>query len=66
MREVDADKRAEKPERPCGAGGGTAKARGSERQAGTANEADTGDETRKLIEEVLRRENIRLPARICG
>jgi RNA-directed DNA polymerase len=59
MREEDADKRAEKPERPCGAGGGTAKARGPERQTGTANEEDTGDEARKLIEEVLRRENIK-------
>ena len=59
MHEADADKRAEKPERPRGAGGGTAEARGHERQAGTANEEDTGDETRKLIEEVLRRENIK-------
>lgn len=59
MREADADKRAEKPERPRGAGGGTAKARGSERQTSTANEDDTGDESRKLIEEVLRRENIK-------
>lgn len=59
MREADADKRVEKPERPCGAGGGTAKARGPERQTSTANEEDTGDEPRKLIEEVLRRENIK-------
>lgn len=59
MHEADADQRAEKPERPRGAGGGTAKARGPERQTSTANEEDTGDEPRRLIEEVLRRENIK-------
>ncbi|MDI6773468.1 MAG: group II intron reverse transcriptase/maturase, partial [bacterium] len=59
MHEEGAVKRVEKPKRPCGAGGGTAEARGPERQTCAANEDQPGDGTPKLIEEVLRRENVK-------
>ena len=58
MSEEGADKRAEMPERPLKAGGGTAEGKGSERQADTAHRGKAGDETAGLMEEVLRRENV--------
>jgi RNA-directed DNA polymerase len=58
MRQVDAGKRAERPERPRRVGGGTAESTGDERQAGTARGGKAGDETSLLMEEVLRRENV--------
>lgn len=47
------------PERPCGESGGTARAAGLERQARTAWEENAGAGTEKLMEEVLRRENVK-------
>jgi RNA-directed DNA polymerase len=58
MPETGADKRAERPERPRKVGGGTAEDTGFERQADTARQGKAGDETSRLMEEVLRRENI--------
>src|SRR5437867_10958557 len=58
MSEPGADKRAEMPERPRKAGGGTAEDTGFERQADTACREKAGDETAGLMEEVLRRENV--------
>jgi RNA-directed DNA polymerase len=58
MREADADKRAEKPERARRAGGGTAEGTGVERQAGTARGEQAGDRTSMLMEEAMRRENV--------
>jgi RNA-directed DNA polymerase len=58
MREVDADTRAERPERPQRVGGGTAERTGDERQAGTARGGNVGAEASLLMEEVLRRENV--------
>ena len=57
-READAEKRAERPERPRGVGGGTAEGSGVERQARPARGETVGDETPDLMEEVLRRENV--------
>ena len=58
MREADADKRAEKPERPRKVGGGTAEGTGVERQTRTARGEHAGDKPSMLMEEVLRRENV--------
>jgi hypothetical protein len=57
-READTGKRAERPERPRKAGGGTADGTGIECQARPARGEPVGDETPKLMEEVLRRENV--------
>ena len=66
-REGDAGTRAERPERPWGAGGGTAERPGAERQARPACRASTGDEAPGLMEEVLRRENlVAAHARVLG
>lgn len=56
--EVDADKRAERPERPQRVGGGTAERTGDERQTGPARGDNVGAEASLLMEEVLRRENV--------
>lgn len=56
--EGDAGSRAERPERPQEAGGGTAHGLRSERQAHAARSGASGDEARSLIDEVLRRENM--------
>lgn len=58
MSERDADKRAERPERPRRAGRGTADGSGVERQTLAARSEQAGDETSSLFEEVLRRENM--------
>ena len=58
MSEEDAAKKAEMPERPRKVGGGTAEDTGFERQADTAHRENAGDETSRLMEEVLRRENV--------
>jgi RNA-directed DNA polymerase len=58
MAEADAGERAERPERPRKVGGGTAEDTGGERQAGTARSEETGEEAPKLMEEVVRRENL--------
>jgi RNA-directed DNA polymerase len=47
------------PERPTTGSGGTATGEGVEDQTGAAQEEHSGDETTELIEEVLRRENMR-------
>jgi RNA-directed DNA polymerase len=60
MRDGDAGKKAERPERPRGGGDGIAEPRAIERQTRTAYNDKTGDETPKLMEEVLRRENIKV------
>ncbi len=58
QREGDVGSRAEMPERPAGESGGTARAVGLERQARTAWEENAGAGTERLMEEVLRRENV--------
>ena len=58
-REGDVGSRAERPERPGGEGGGTARPAGLERQARTAWEENAGAGTERLMEEVLRRENVK-------
>src|SRR5437867_12825540 len=58
MSEEDADQKAEMPERPRKVGGGTAEDTGFERQADTAHRGNAGDETSRLMEDVLRRENV--------
>ena len=58
MREGDVASRAEMPERTRKAGGGTAGGTGTERQARTAGREEAGDGAPKLMEEVLRRENL--------
>ncbi len=59
MPEGDPASKAEMPERPMLGSGGTATGVGAEEQAGAAHEEHSGDETTGLIEEVLRRENMR-------
>ena len=59
MHEVGAEKRVERPERPPKVGGGTAEDRGVERQAGTARGGKAGDKVYGLMEEVVRRENVK-------
>src|SRR2546422_5796095 len=56
--EGDAGTRAEKPERPQEASGGTAHGLRNERQARAARSGAAEDEARSLIDEVLRRENL--------
>jgi RNA-directed DNA polymerase len=58
MREVDAERRAEMPERPRETGGGTADGLGVEHQARAAYGENAGAETLELLEEVLCRENL--------
>ena len=57
-REGDAGKKAEKPERPREVSGGTAQRPRLARQARPARREQTGEGTRALMEEALRRENI--------
>jgi hypothetical protein len=56
--EGDADRRAERPDRSREIGGGTAEVPGCERQASAVGNAETGDGTPGLLEEVLCRENL--------
>ena len=58
MDERDAGKRAERPERAGRVGGGTAESSGTARQAFGAPGNEAGDEALRLMEEVLRRENL--------
>src|SRR3990172_7157841 len=58
MRSGDVASRAERPERPWKASGGTAHGPGVDRQARTAGEGNARDGTPTLMEEVLRRENL--------
>jgi len=55
----DAGKKAEKLERAGRAGGGTAERTGAARQASVAPGEQAGDEALGLMEEVLRRENLK-------
>ena len=55
----DADKRAERPERAGRVGGGTAEGTGAGRQAVPASGEKAGDGAPGLMEEVLRRENLK-------
>ena len=57
--EADADKRAEKPERPREASGGTAHGPRFARQTCPARREQTGEGTLLLMEEAMRRENIK-------
>ncbi len=59
MDETDAVKKAEKLERAGRAGGGTAERTGAARQAAMASGEQAGDEALGLMEEVLRRENLK-------
>ncbi len=59
MDETDAVKKAEKLERAGRAGGGTAERTGAARQASGAPGEQAGDEALGLMEEVLRRENLK-------
>ena len=59
MHETDADMRAERPERPGLGGGGTVGGPGSARQASTVRREPVREETPLLMEEVLRRENLK-------
>ena len=58
-RERDADKRAERPEHARKVGDGIAEDTGCERQARSTQTEPTGDESPLLMEEVLRRDNLR-------
>ena len=58
MDEADAAKRAEKPEHPQRVGGGTAESKGDERQTPTARGAQAVAGNPRLMEEVLRKENL--------
>ncbi len=58
MSERDADQKAEMPERPRRAGGGTAEGTGFARQADTARGEHAGDGAPSLMEEALCRENL--------
>jgi len=59
MARRDAGKKAEKLERAGKVGGGTAEDTGSARQAATAPGEQAGEEASGLMEEVLRRENLK-------
>jgi len=59
MSETDAVKKAEKLERTGRKGGGTAESTGSVRQTFVAPGEQAGDEALGLMEEVLRRENLK-------
>jgi RNA-directed DNA polymerase len=63
MDEGDAQKKAEKPEDSRTVAGGTRKNTARERQTSTAAEENTQPEATKLLEEVLRRENLMLALR---
>ena len=58
MREVAPVKEEEKPNQTYGSPGGTRGGVGKEGQTGTACNEETGDKTERLMEEVLRRENL--------
>jgi RNA-directed DNA polymerase len=58
MGEGGSDKRGEKPARVLETSGGTARSRGAESQTPTVCDEEAGDETLRLMEEVLRRENL--------
>lgn len=58
MSEAGSGKREEMPERSSEANGGTENNRGNESQTRTARNEKAGDGTSKLMEEVLRRENL--------
>jgi RNA-directed DNA polymerase len=58
MDETDADRRAEMPKDSRKVGGGTGEKKERERQASTAEKEKTQPEAEKLLEEVLRRENM--------
>ena len=60
MHERDADTRAEKPGPPARAGGGTAEGSGLARQACAGPKGNAGDETQRLMEKALSRENMRV------
>ena len=60
MNEGDAHRKAEMPEDSRKVAGGTRKKRARERQTFTAAEENTQPEATKLLEEVLRRENLML------
>ncbi len=59
MDRTDADKKAEKLERPGTVGGGTAENTGAERQAAGAPGEKAGEGAPAMMEEVLRRENLK-------
>jgi RNA-directed DNA polymerase len=59
MSEEGVAKKAEKPERTRKVGGGTAEGRGTARQALTARGGKANAEAPLLVEEVLRRENVK-------
>jgi RNA-directed DNA polymerase len=58
MDETDADRRAEMPKDSRKVAGGTGEKKERERQASTAEKEKTQPEAEKLLEEVLRRENM--------
>ena len=58
MERRDAGKRAEKLERAGEVGGGTAEDTGAARQAATAPGEQAGEGAPRLMEEVLRRDNL--------
>jgi RNA-directed DNA polymerase len=58
MGEGDSDKREEKPEVNLETNGGTGRDREDESQAHTACDEEAGDGTSRLMEEVLRRDNL--------
>ena len=58
MGETDADRRAERPEDSWKVTGGTSETKERERQASTAVKEKTQREAERLLEEVLRRENL--------
>jgi RNA-directed DNA polymerase len=58
MDETDADKRAEMPEDSRKVTGGAGETKERERQASTAVKGKTQPEAERLLEEVLRRENM--------
>jgi RNA-directed DNA polymerase len=59
MGETDADRRAEMPEDSRKVAGGTGERKERERQASTAVKEETRPEAGRLLEEVLRRGNMR-------
>ncbi len=58
MDEADADRRVEMPEDSRKVAGGTGEKKERERQTSTAEKEKTQPEAEKLLEEVLRRENM--------
>lgn len=57
-REGDADKKAEKPERPRREGGGTARSQGAVRQTRPVRQGQAGEKAPDLFRQALRRENV--------